>query len=44
MEIVQVKHYPVAELLARLRRVPLQEQPQVKIYENALISLRIYPY
>jgi hypothetical protein len=39
MEIVQVKHYAVADLLARLRRVPLQEQPDVKIYENALISL-----
>jgi hypothetical protein len=39
MEIVQVKHYAVADLMARLRRVPLQEQPDVKIYENALISL-----
>jgi len=39
MEIVQVKHYSVADLMARLRRVPLQEQPDVKIYENALISL-----
>jgi hypothetical protein len=39
MEIVQVKHHPAPELLARLRRVPLQEQPEVKIYETALISL-----
>ena len=39
MEIVQVKHYPEAELMARLRQVPLQEQPEVKIYQNALISL-----
>ena len=39
MEIVQVKQYSVADLMARLRRVPLQEQPDVKIYENALISL-----
>ena len=39
MEIVQVKHYPEAELMARLRQVPLQEQPEVKIYQNTLISL-----
>jgi hypothetical protein len=39
MEIVQVKHHPAPELVDRLRQVPLQEQPEVKIYENALISL-----
>ncbi len=39
MEIVQVKHYPETELMARLRQVPLQEQPEVKIYQNTLISL-----
>lgn len=39
MEIVQVKHHSAPELLARLRQVALQEQPEVKIYENALISL-----
>ncbi|HAY20864.1 hypothetical protein [Desulfobacca acetoxidans] len=39
MEIVQVKHHPEIELIARLRRVPLQEQPEVLIYQPALISL-----
>ncbi len=39
MRIVQVTHHPPAELLARLRQVPLQEQPDVKIYQEALISL-----
>ena len=39
MEIVHIKQYPVAELLNRLRQVPLQEQPEVRIYEKALISL-----
>jgi len=39
MDIVQVRHHPAAELLARLRQVPLQEQPEVRIYAQALISL-----
>jgi hypothetical protein len=39
MEIVQVKNYSEAELRSRLRQVPLQEQPEVKIYQNTLISL-----
>ncbi|MGQ9919702.1 MAG: hypothetical protein ACUVRZ_00055 [Desulfobacca sp.] len=39
MDIVQVRHHAAAELLARLRQVPLQEQPEVKIYQQALISL-----
>lgn len=39
MEIVQVKHHAEAELLARLRQVPLMEQPEVKIYHQTLISL-----
>jgi hypothetical protein len=39
MEIVAVQHHPETELLARLRRVPLQEQPEIAIYADALISL-----
>ncbi len=39
MDIVHVTPHPEAELVARLRQVPLQEQPEVKIYQQALISL-----
>ncbi len=39
MDIVTVEPHSAAELIARLRQVPLQEQPQVKIYAEALISL-----
>ncbi len=39
MEILQVEFHPATELMARLRQVPLQERPEVKIYANALISL-----
>jgi len=39
MKIVQVRQQAPAELVSRLRRVPLQEQPEVQIYQNALISL-----
>lgn len=39
MDILAVEHHDQEELLARLRQVPLQEQPEVKIYAKALISL-----
>lgn len=41
MDIVQVSHHPATDLLARLRQVPLQEQPEVKIYQQALITLEM---
>jgi hypothetical protein len=39
MEIVQVKQHSEDELIARLRRVPLKEQPDILVYRQALISL-----
>lgn len=39
MKIVQVGRQGPEELISRLRRVPLQEQPEIMIYHNALISL-----
>ncbi len=39
MNIVALERHSPAELLQRLRRVPLLKQPDVLIYEHALISL-----
>lgn len=39
MEIINLKRHSTEELIARLRKVPLLEQPEVMIYEQAFISL-----
>ena len=39
MEIIQVKRHSEDELIARLRQVPLKEQPDILVYRQALISL-----
>ncbi len=39
MNIIALQCHPADELIACLRRVPLMEQPEVLIYEQALISL-----
>ena len=39
MKIVAWESRPVAELIKGLKRVPLLEQPEVLVYEQALISL-----
>ena len=39
MDIIAHERHSVAELIACLRRVPLMEQTEVLIYEQALISL-----
>lgn len=39
MDIIAVQRHSQAELISCLRRVPLLEQPEVLIYEQALISL-----
>lgn len=39
MEITEIKHHSQEELIARLRQVPLKEQPDIKVYGEALISL-----
>jgi len=39
MDIIALERHSAAELIALLRRVPLLEQPEVLIYEQALISL-----
>ncbi len=39
MNIIALETHPAAELMERLRRVPLLEQPEVLVYEQALISL-----
>ncbi|MDD3581595.1 MAG: hypothetical protein PHW74_11305 [Desulfobacca sp.] len=41
MEIIQVKHHSEDELIARLRQVPLKEQPDVLVYRQALITLEL---
>ncbi len=44
MNIVSLERHSAAELLSRLRRVPLLKQPDVLVYEHALISLeQIHP-
>ena len=39
MEIITLKRHSTEELIARLRKVPLLDQPEVMIYEQAFISL-----
>ena len=39
MDIIALERHSAAELIACLRRVPLMEQTEVLIYEQALISL-----
>jgi hypothetical protein len=39
MNILHLKRHSAAELLSRLRRVPLLKQPDVLVYDQALISL-----
>jgi hypothetical protein len=39
MDIIAIERHSPEELMACLRRVPLLEQPEVLIYEQALISL-----
>ena len=39
MNIIAAEKHSFEELVSRLRRVPLMEQPEVLIYEQALISL-----
>jgi len=39
MQIVEVERHGPEELLARMRRVPLMEQPEVFVFQEALISL-----
>ncbi len=39
MEIIALTRHSQEELIARLRQVPLMEQPEVMIYEQAFISL-----
>lgn len=41
MEIIALERHPSEELLARLRKVPLLESPEVMIYAQALISLEL---
>jgi hypothetical protein len=39
MEIIALQHHSREELVSRLRRVPLLQQPEVLVYEHALITL-----
>ncbi len=41
MDIIALEQHPSVELVEKLRRVPLMEQPDVLIYEQALISLEL---
>jgi hypothetical protein len=41
MNILSVERHDAAELLSRLRRVPLLKQPEILVYEQALISLEL---
>lgn len=44
MDIVKIERHSAQELIDRLRRVPLLNQPDLRIYENALITLEfIHP-
>jgi hypothetical protein len=44
MNILSLERHAAAELLSRLRQVPLLKQPEVLVYEQALISLeQIHP-
>jgi len=39
MEITSIKRHSAQDLMDRLRRVPLLKQPEILVYERALISL-----
>jgi hypothetical protein len=39
MDIIALELHPAPELIERLRRVPLLEQPEILVYEQALITL-----
>ena len=41
MEIIAVEHHSETELISRLRQVPLREQPEIRVYRQALISLEL---
>jgi hypothetical protein len=41
MNIITLERHNASELLSRLRRVPLLKQPEVLVYEQALISLEL---
>jgi hypothetical protein len=41
MDIIALKQHLVPELIAALRRVPLLQQPEILIYEPALITLEL---
>ncbi|MEW6386747.1 MAG: hypothetical protein AB1491_04435 [Thermodesulfobacteriota bacterium] len=41
MDIIALKKHPVPELIACLRRVPLLQEPEKLIYEQALITLEL---
>jgi hypothetical protein len=41
MNILSVERHTAAELLSRLRRVPLLKQPEILVYDQALISLEL---
>jgi hypothetical protein len=41
MDIIEAQHHGAEELLEKMRQVPLKEQPQIKLYESALISLEL---
>jgi hypothetical protein len=39
MDIIALQHHSVADLIARLKEVPLLKQPDVFVYQQALITL-----
>ena len=41
MNILSVERHSAVELLSRLRRVPLLKQPEILVYDQALISLEL---
>ncbi|OGP74723.1 MAG: hypothetical protein A2Y80_02725 [Deltaproteobacteria bacterium RBG_13_58_19] len=41
MDIIALKQHPAPELIEALRRVPLLQQPEILVYEQALISLEL---
>ncbi|MBM4285966.1 MAG: hypothetical protein FJ128_12085 [Deltaproteobacteria bacterium] len=41
MNIIELQHHSATELVRRLRQVPLLHQPQLLIYQQALISLEL---
>ena len=41
MDIIALKRHPAPELIEDLRRVPLLQQPEILVYEQALITLEL---